>query len=343
MKKVVVVGGGFVGSRVSKALENKFDLTLVDTKDYFEFTPSILRTLVEPGHIKKIQVKHKDYLKKANIINDHAHELGGNYIKTSKENIRFDYLVIAVGSEYGSPIKEEDVLSAQRAEELRDYHHRLVESDSVAIIGGGLVGVELAAEICERFPKKKLFLIHSKDRLIERNRVASSEYCRKFLEKRGVNIILNERGIVRKKEVLLKNSDKKIKADLIFSAVGIKPNSECADANFSQDIDDIGCFRVNDFLQLSGRENIFVGGDVVGLREEKTAQAAERHAEVIVYNINAIESQRPLRKYFHKRRPLIISLGKRDGILETRNFILKGYLTSILKNFVEWKSMKGYL
>jgi NADH dehydrogenase FAD-containing subunit len=47
---VVIVGGGFAGAYVAKALEDCFRVTLVDNKDYFEFTPSVLRTIVEPNH-----------------------------------------------------------------------------------------------------------------------------------------------------------------------------------------------------------------------------------------------------------------------------------------------------
>ena len=62
-KKVVIVGGGFAGSHVAKSLEKYFDVFLIDTKDYFEFTPGVLRAIVEPLHIRNIQVLHNHYLK----------------------------------------------------------------------------------------------------------------------------------------------------------------------------------------------------------------------------------------------------------------------------------------
>ena len=48
MKNVVIIGGGFAGSVCAKKLEQDFKVTLVDTEDYFEFTPSILRLAVSP-------------------------------------------------------------------------------------------------------------------------------------------------------------------------------------------------------------------------------------------------------------------------------------------------------
>ena len=68
MEKVVIIGGGFTGAKCAKRLENDFSVTLIDTKDYYEFTPGILRTIINPNHTRHIQILHKDYLKKTNII-----------------------------------------------------------------------------------------------------------------------------------------------------------------------------------------------------------------------------------------------------------------------------------
>ena len=67
MKKVVVIGGGFAGAYIARHLEKDFDVTLIDTKDYFEFTPGILRTIVFPKHMKRIQVLHTHYLHKSHF------------------------------------------------------------------------------------------------------------------------------------------------------------------------------------------------------------------------------------------------------------------------------------
>ena len=59
MKKLVIIGGGFAGAKIAKALESEFNVTLIDSKDYFEFTPSILRAIIKTKYLKKIQILHK--------------------------------------------------------------------------------------------------------------------------------------------------------------------------------------------------------------------------------------------------------------------------------------------
>ncbi len=56
-RNVVVVGGGFAGAKIAKSLESSYHVTLVDSKNYFEFTPSVLRVMVEPNHVNNIQVR----------------------------------------------------------------------------------------------------------------------------------------------------------------------------------------------------------------------------------------------------------------------------------------------
>jgi len=55
MKKVVVIGGGFAGNQIAKRLQNKFNVLLIDTKDYFEYTPGILKLAVNPDYKSKLR------------------------------------------------------------------------------------------------------------------------------------------------------------------------------------------------------------------------------------------------------------------------------------------------
>ena len=177
MKKIVIIGGGFVGSYCAKVLENDFDTTLIDTNDYFEFTPSVLRVIVEPKNLKNIHVMHKDYLSKTKIIVGIVKEVNKKYVVVNGKKINFDYLIICSGSRYEIPIKEQNVLIPTRIETLKKSSNKLKKAKNIVIIGGGIVGVELAAEIIEKFPKKKVTIIEYQKSLIYRNCKKSRVYC----------------------------------------------------------------------------------------------------------------------------------------------------------------------
>ena len=68
------------------------------------------------------------------------------------------------------------------------------------VIGGGVVGVELAAEIvitAGRAPQR-VTLVHSRKRLMDNLPVEASEYARRWLEGQGVEILVGERFLPMK-------------------------------------------------------------------------------------------------------------------------------------------------
>jgi NADH dehydrogenase FAD-containing subunit len=343
MKKVAIIGGGFAGSKIAKSLENDFDVTLIDTKDYFEFTPSILSAITDPACLEDIQIMHTHYLKKAKVIIGRAEKISGNEVFVGKRKIKFDYLAISSGSKYSFPFKEHDALITSRANRLRNHYEDLHNSKNVLIIGGGLSGVELAAEIATKCHDKKITIVHAMDRLIERQPEKASEYAKRFLEKKGVKIIFNElikgNRKVRSKENFFTDRGKKIESDIAFLCVGITPNSDFIRKSFPKLVDKKGYASTDESLNLKGFRNIFVGGDVTDIKEEKTAQNSIEHAKVIASNIINLERGKPLNKYVHKERAMILSLGRHRGILTYKNFVIAGIIPSMIKRHIQNKEM----
>jgi apoptosis-inducing factor 2 len=348
-KKVVVIGGGFAGSSVAQQLEKKFDVTLIDTKGYFEFTPGILRTIVEPEHIKKIQALHSHYLKRAKVIVGKVCDLNEKEVFVDKMNmadnmkIKFDYLVISSGSAYDSPFKESNVITATRANNLRNCYDDLCLAKRVVIIGGGLVGVELAGEICWKYgDDKKITIIHNGDKLISRNNRKARSYAEKYLKKHGVKYLFNENVVEKKGKICYTDKGKEIEADIVFLCTGIKPNFDFVKGEFKKILNDSNQITVNEYLQVVGFRNIFAAGDITDRIEEKTAQNAERQSHIVVHNIKALEKDydRKLCKYYPRMGPMVISLGPSHGIFTKNNFTWTGILPGKLKGILEWLIMR---
>ncbi len=343
MKKLVVIGGGFAGSKIAKALEGKFETILIDSKDYFEFTPGVLRTLVEPEHIKKIQVLHTHYLHKSKIIVGCVTEVGEKYVKVMGKKIYFDYLCICSGSKYDLPIKEQNVVITMRANTLKSYHKKLCDAKNVLIIGGGLVGTELAAEICTHYRGKEITIVHSHDRLIERNPEMAGRYSYDFLTKRGVNVILNEKIEKRRGDkIFVTDKKREIKADIAFLCTGIKPNFDFMETYMKDKLNANNQVIVNEYLQVEGFLNIFSAGDVNSVAIEKTAQNSKRQAAIVIDNILALEKGKELTKYRANQTILVISLGKWNGLLVYNNFVLTGLIPGFLKTLIEKWNMWMY-
>lgn len=338
MNKVVVIGGGFAGSLVAKKLEKDFDVTLIDTKDYFEFTPGILRSIVEPKHVRRIQVLHSHYLRRAKVIVGHVKDVTKDFVRLNGKKVSFDYLVVSSGSTYNLPFKEQDIVIATRANHLKHKHNDLEKAEKIVIIGGGAVGVELAGEILGEYSKKEVALVHSSSKLIERNSPEASKYAEKILKSMGAKLIFGERVNKVNKSFCMTDKGRKIDADMIFLCTGIKPNFELL-KKFDNVLNKNNQVRVNEFMQVNGFENIFAAGDITGVEEEKTAQNAEKQARIVARNICRLEAGEELVGYVSKKRTMVLSLGKWRGIIDSSWGTWRGFIPSLVKRAVEIKEM----
>jgi len=336
MKKLVVVGGGFAGSFIARELQRDFNVVLIDTKEYFEFTPSILRCLVDREHLKNIEVRHGLYFK-GEIIIGGVNEVFLDCVVVNGKKINYDYLVICSGSRYNLPFKEE-IAIAERGADVGKYYERLKNAGRVLIIGGGIVGVELTGEIIWKYPEKKIVIVHPYDRLMQRCAIGVGRYVDGFFKRNNVEIIYNERIVKDGKGIFFTDKNRKINADMGFLCTGIKANSELL-KGFRGVVDEKGFVKVNGFLQLAGYDKIFVAGDVNNVKEEKTAQNAEEQAKIVVDNLRRLERGKPLIMYKSKPRIMVISLGKL-GVLTYKNFMMAGLFPGWLKGKIERREMK---
>lgn len=345
-KRVVIVGGGFSGTYCAQYLEDHFHVTIIDNKDYFEFTPSVLRTLVEPQHLRKLQVLHTHYLRTSTVIQKEVLRVESDHVVVDDREIHFDYLIVNTGSTYQPPFKESRLIGSARGNTLRESYTSIRKAKKILVIGGGLVGVEMAAEIVSHFPGKEVTIVHSQSTLVNRFPKKAVRYVESFLKSRGVTILCGERVTGHKNQVFTTDQGKDIAADLAFLCTGIQPNSGFLKDNYSDCITPLGYVRTSEYLQMQGdiiHPNIFVAGDVADVREEKLAQTAEKMAGVVVNNIFAMERGHKPEKYSSPlHRPVLISMGKLHGVFVFGNFSLTGPLPALLKEAVEWKTLMRY-
>jgi len=293
-------------------------------------------------------VMHTKYLKHTNIIQAQVQSVTTEHVVLPDRNIPYDYLVINSGSNYTQPFKESSVIAAARANTLRESYWTIKKVHKILIIGGGIVGVELAAEISTHFPHKEITIVHGQSTLINRFPKGAIKYCENYLRKRGVRILVNERIIGHRGQVFITDQAKEISCEVAFLCTGIQPNSSLLRTEeLGHTIAQNGFIKANDFLQLQGRvvyPNIFVAGDVIDRNEEKLAQGAESQARIVANNIKAMESGVNLARYsipiWH--RPVLISLGKFHGVFVWGRFSLGGPLPALLKEAVEWKTLVRY-
>ena len=180
-KRVVVVGGGFAGLTAARGLAklSNVEVLLADQRTYFEYTPGILRAWVKPETHRRLVNPITNLLPKkratfqrvlpgytTRIFERDAEQPSDTscpltLTMTTSEgrqilNYPCDYVVLATGGELG-PVSDDrqtaDGSIAARRQRLEAQVQAVMQnSTSALVIGGGLTGVELAAECAEHFP-----------------------------------------------------------------------------------------------------------------------------------------------------------------------------------------------
>lgn len=311
-KKVVIVGGGFVGVRVALDLAKKnhsnIKIILVSDKPHFEYHATLYRVVTGRSPLEVcIPLAEIFKGKDVEIVEDTIIEvdlvkkiLAGN----SSSHYMYDYLVLALGSEtsyFNLPGFKElsfGVKSITEALRLKRHIHEMFSSCVLAtdkerecalhfvIVGGGATGVELAGELAlytkQLAEKHKLDqklitidLIQGPDRLLPSFSPDISKKAKERLEDVGVHVFLNKRVVKEDIEtVYLK--DMQMKTKTVIWTAGVKPHhlyQEIKGLSF----DEKGKVIVDEFLQpqMSSRQSDPpVGGERV--EGSHTSESVER-------------------------------------------------------------------
>jgi apoptosis-inducing factor 2 len=336
--KIVIIGGGFCGAIVAKKLDKikEIDKILIDRKPYFEYQPSLHKLISKPNYISKLRIEYLSFLKNTKIVVDEVKKVSEKFIELSDSKIFFDILVISTGIDY--PIlldNKKNVHNIKDGEEVLEIARKIKDSNHVLIVGGGVIGVEVAGEIVEKFPDKNLTIVHNHNRLLERFPSDSSEYTLRFLKRKKAEIIFADKVKENKEGIFLTEKGRKISADLCIWCTGIEFNPYFM-KNFPK-----SCFskknalNVNEYLKLEGFSNIFVGGDITNIPEEKTARKSKLHAKIIVKNIKRALKKDSLVVYKSGKSPIIISLGDFRGIILYKYVIPGLFIPGLLKWLIQ--------
>lgn len=188
-------------------------------------------------------------------------------------------------------------------------HHYIINqiNPTRLLLGGGLVGCELAAAIAQKkftgpYPTKKVLLIEGRSEIIYRSEEKQRKKAESFLKGLGIEIVLNERvKLITTAEgtnIYCGSSGRNYssKEYTTFMATGVKVNTQFIQESTNEPsledcLDNNGLIRVLPTLQVDHwkYKHIFAGGDATNVTEEKTAYAATIAGVCIARNICRIE------------------------------------------------------
>ncbi len=300
--KVVIIGGGSAGTTCAfelRKLSKDAEITIVEKSSNLEYSPCALPYVLsgEIADFDEIFIFRKEDYQKNNInilLNSEAEGVDRKrkeLILRNGKKLLYDKLVIATGSDVFIPsikgISGVDFFSLKTIEDAKKIDKKADKNKSSAIIGAGMIGVELAYSLSSK--GNEAVLLESKENILSAILdYDMSEQLKEYLEQKGIRVIENARIVeVKKKHIVLEKE--RIAFDNLFLCTGMKPNIKLAkECGLKIDKGVI----VDEYLQTSDK-NIYACGDCVESEEIATGKTvfsmlgstAVRQAKAIAKNM----------------------------------------------------------
>ena len=215
--KVVIVGSGMAGVGLAEELkrqapDTRIELVTRDTLGFYS-RPSLTQSFSQDDNVRRIVIKTFPALASAGIevragaealgISRPMRQLEVKNADGGREQLAYDHLVLATGSEAVVPPAwlggREHFFVLNRLEDMqamRALRERIaatgLPSIHWAIVGGGLIGLELASDL--RKAGDAVTVYHAGDRLMERTLDAeTSGRLLAHLRSQGIEILLEQK------------------------------------------------------------------------------------------------------------------------------------------------------
>jgi len=383
-KRVVIVGCGFAGLKLARKLRHSgYQVVIVDKRNYHQFQPLFYQVAtagLEPSAIsfplRKIFQYYKDfYIRIAEAMNIDTEK---QQLWTTLGIIQYDYLVLTQGASnfffgmksmesLSKPMKSVSEALDLRNTLLQNFENALAattEEDregflNLVVVGGGPTGVEVSGALADMrkyvlgkdYPelvkeKIHIYLIEGMNRLLLALSERSSEKAKEFLERLGVEVILNTQVRNFDGKNIETSDGKKIRTNLVIWTAGITGAriGGLRESSYGRN----NRLVVDRFNQVKGYSNIFALGDVALMEEPRfpfghpqVAPVAIQQASLLSKNLIRTRIQKEWIPFTYKDKGTMATVGRNLAIVELPNARFYGTFAWLVWMFVHLMSIVG--
>ncbi|KZO94367.1 FAD/NAD-P-binding domain-containing protein [Calocera viscosa TUFC12733] len=249
---------------------------------------------------------------------------------SAPSEVPYEYLVVATGTRLPPPGTLHVEGKVAGTKYFQEYQEQVKNSNDIAVIGGGAIGVQMATDIKEYYPDKHVTLIHSRAHLMNNFHPKMHEVIMDRCKELGIDVIVEDRvkvppaGFpVGKGEFNIQmQSGKTIQADFAIVCTGQVPLSDFIRPLSPSSITSDGHLHVKPTLQLGDPQhpNIFAIGDVADTGGQKAARPGFKQAMIVAQNIKALSEARgdavqTLTEYTGDPSAIHLTLGFKRNVL----------------------------
>ncbi len=383
--RIVIIGAGFGGVAMAKSFKNKnVDVLLIDQNNYHNFQPLMYQIAtggLEPYSIaypvRRIFRGYKNV--RFRMAEVESVDTKSKKLQTSTGIFSYDHLIIATGSQTNffnfESVRSElfTLKSIPDALNIRNFifqnlekalskpkNETLSEILSIAIIGGGPAGIEMAGALAEMkkyvvpkdFPdldisKMHINLYEANDRLLKVMSDEASAKSLEYLQQMGINVNLNSRINSYENDKLTDIHGNVFYTDTVIWTAGVKgapieglPNESIISGNR---------ILVDEFNQVLHTHSVFAIGDVAACANDENpkglpmlASVAQQQGKLLAKNILNKINNKPLQTFVYHDRGTMATIGRKKAVVDLPNWKFQGAFAWFVWMFVHIMSLVGF-
>lgn len=365
-EKIVIIGGGFAGLQLAKALNKKRKKVIViDKVNHHMFQPLFYQVAcgrIEPSNIsfpfRKIFQRSRNIQFRMVEVQKILPEQ--NKIITEDAEFTYDKLVIATGCKtnffgnskmqgltYGMKNTQEAI--AIRNNILLTFEKLIIEkrrSDdgnwNIVIVGSGPTGVELAGAFAEmkkdilprdypnmNFNDLQIILISSTEKPLNVMSKEAQEKSELYLKELGVHFRSGEFVTDYDGDQVTMKSGNTIKSNNVIWAAGVTGN---VIEGLNPEIIIRNRYKTDRFNRVQGYKNIFAIGDIAYMETPKYPEAHPQVANVAINQGTNLasnllkNSENNWEEYEYKDQGSMATIGKHRAVVDLPQFKFQGFL-----------------
>ena len=379
--RIVIVGAGFAGIEAAKELGKAgFSVVLLDRQNHHLFQPLLYQVATAALSAADVAEPVRKILRPYESVQVLLGEVTG--IDTSARLLRladgscvgFDYLILATGashSYFGHPewarfapglktiadarrIRASALLAFERAERTVDPEEQ-ARHMTIAIVGGGPTGVEIAGSLAElsrftlardfrsaRPEAARIMLIEAGPRILPAFSEKTSRYAHDRLERLGVEVYTNT-PVEKIEEDRITFGGRTAPVGLVLWAAGVAASPLAA--QLGAETDRAGRVIVDETMRVKGLGNVFAMGDAAHFAGEDgkplpgLAQVAKQQGRHLGRALaRHLRDGTPLQPFVYHGRGNTAIVGRHAAVFEQGRFRLTGWIA-----WLSWAIIHVYL
>jgi len=346
---IVVLGcgmGGFtVSNLISKQVGSSATVTIVEPNARLAFAPAFQWLVFGWRQPEKIQRDHRNLSRKKNVhmVNDRVERIDvkERTIKTESETVRYDKLVIALGTEFafdqvpGLEAYSHDAYSIEGALKLREA----LDNFSGGTIGLGISRLpikcppapyELALLLEEHFRRAKkrveIYFFTPEPHPIPAAGSVIGKQVERLLNSRGIKYLPKSKLVKVERNNVVFDDGSELKFDLLVTTPPHRASQVVRDAGLT---DESGWIPVNPHNLATRHEDVFAIGDITSIETPhghapylpKAGVFATGEAEVVANNLAVSITKKGGMKQWNGEGSCYLQVGKSESAFLKGSFL----------------------